>query len=147
MPVVFAANPVVKAAHTVSVKSPVKAVAAVPVVMASSASESAASQESFIAVQGVAVSGTILTAGTAPATVSTPEDNPVQAAAASPRQLANDFYLIVIGIIAVALLLNIFIKIRMQFPDLIFGGVSVVAVAALFMVLNQHLFFLHGVVF
>ena len=126
----------------------------VPVIVASSALSNSSSQESFVAVKGAEIqSASSGIAQTSPAAVVrsdesvAPQSNPVQEAAASPRQLGNDFYLFLIIVIGIALLLNIFIEVRIQYPQLIFGGVSAIAVAALFVVLNQHLLLAHGVVF
>jgi len=153
-PVVSAPSPLIQPAVKAPVKAPVKPVAGVPVVIASSASVNAISQESSVAVKGASAAGTVsgtasVPAETVPGTVSAsvPANNPIQEAAASPRQLLNDLYLLAIIVLLVALLLNVFIKIRIQHPQLIFGGVSAIAVAALFIVLNQHLLLLHGVIF
>lgn len=67
------------------------------------------------------------------------ESNPVQAAAASPRGLIDEIYLAVIALFALALGITIFVKIRIQHPQVIFGGMIVLLVAGLFIVLNQHL--------
>lgn len=76
-----------------------------------------------------------------------PENNPVQEAFASPRELSNDFYIFLIILMAGALSLNFFIKIRIQHPTLIFNGVFVIAMAALFVVLNQHQLLSHAMIF
>ncbi len=68
---------------------------------------------------------------------SVPQNNPIQNAVAAPHSLADDLYLFIIGLFALALALNIFIKIRIQYPKLIFGGVVVIALAAVLIVLNQ----------
>jgi uncharacterized protein YkwD len=75
------------------------------------------------------------------------QNNPVQEALASPRQLSNNFYFLLITLMAGALLLNIFIKIRIQHPTLIANGVFVIALAALCIVLNQHQLLSHAVIF
>jgi hypothetical protein len=67
------------------------------------------------------------------------EANPVQAVAANPRQAINYFYLMLMSVFGAALLFNIFIKIRIQYPNLIMGGVAVVAIAGVCIILNQQL--------
>ena len=98
-----------------------------------------------VAVKGAATQAANQPAPSAPVVpvvASTPranilQNNPIQDAVAAPRSIANDFYLFVIGLFALALVLNIFIQIRIQYPSLIFGGVVVIALAAMFIVLNQ----------
>jgi uncharacterized protein YkwD len=82
-----------------------------------------------------------------PSEDATEQNNPVQEAFASPRKLSNDFYFLLITLIAGALLLNIFIKIRIQHPQLIANGIFVIALAALCIVLNQHQLLAHAVIF
>jgi len=65
------------------------------------------------------------------------QNNPLQNAVAAPHSLVNDLYTLMIGLFAAALVLNIFIKIRIQYPKLIFGGVVVIALAAMLIVLNH----------
>ena len=68
-----------------------------------------------------------------------PQTNVVQAAAANPRAVVDYLYLAIIALFCFALALNIFIKIRIQYPQLIFGGMIVILVVGLLVVLNQHL--------
>ncbi len=70
----------------------------------------------------------------------TTENNSIQNAVANPRQTVNYFYLVLISIFAMALVLNIFIKIKIQHPDLILGGVMILAMAGIFIIFNQQLF-------
>lgn len=63
--------------------------------------------------------------------------NAIQEALSDPKTLANDFYLFLMVLFSVALGLNIFIKIRVQYPKLIFGGLLVIAVAGIAILLNQ----------
>lgn len=78
---------------------------------------------------------------TAGATVkAAPQSNPIQKAASNPRQVVDYLYLAIIALFALALCLNIFIKIRIQHPRVIFGGMLVILVAGLLIVLNQHMF-------
>ena len=66
--------------------------------------------------------------------------NIIQNSAANPRRLVDTIYLAVIILFALALALNVFIKIRIQHPQLILGGMLVVLVVGLLVVLNVHLF-------
>lgn len=66
------------------------------------------------------------------------QTNPVQKAAANPRALIDFIYFAVIALFAVALGINVFVKIRIQHPQLIFGGMLVILVAGLLVVLNVH---------
>jgi hypothetical protein len=121
---------------------------AIPIVTASGTATSANMEQSFIAVKGAetgtapaAVAPVAQTSSAANAAVSKPaeESNPVQQAFVSPRQTVNYLYLALMGIFALALALNIFIKVRIQHPDLIMGGVVVIAVAAICIILNHQL--------
>jgi hypothetical protein len=58
--------------------------------------------------------------------VSAPQLNIFQRLISDPKSLANDFYIALAMLFALALILNIFIKIRIQFPRLIFGGMMVI---------------------
>jgi hypothetical protein len=121
---------------------------ALPIVIASGTTTSANMEQSFVAVRGaetgtapVAVAPAAQTSSEANATVPKPaeENNLVQQAFVSPRQTMNYLYLALMGIFALALALNIFIKIRLQHPDLIMGGVTVIAVAAICIILDHQL--------
>ncbi len=65
------------------------------------------------------------------------QTNAIQEALSDPKTLANDFYLFLMILFTVALVLNVFINIRMQYPKLIFGGLLVIVVAGLAILLNQ----------
>jgi len=64
--------------------------------------------------------------------------NLVQTAAANPVGTIDYFYLGIALLFAVALALNMFIKIRVQYKSLILGGMLVILVTGLFIVLNHH---------
>jgi hypothetical protein len=146
-----------------TVTKPVPApVVTIPAVVAMQSSSDANMQQAFIAVQGVATQ-TIPTVPTAavptsvnPATPSvgvtaaaTPlaaQSNIVQQVFSDPKALANDFYLFVMVLFLLALVLNIFINIRVQYPRLIAGGLLVIVVAGLCIMLNQNIGFLHTVI-
>ena len=74
------------------------------------------------------------------------QSNIVQLAFSDPKAMADDFYFIIMIIFAIALVLNIFIKIRVQHPQLIASGVLVIVVVVLFIILNQNIGLLHVVV-
>ena len=123
-------------------------------IVASSASKSADVQVPFVAVKGVAttgmeVSGTIPIAAPslAPSVKVIPQSNLLQAVLASPHETADYIYIFFIVIFGAALLLHALIQVRILHPQLIFNGVAVIAVAALFVVLNQHLFLGHAAIF
>lgn len=102
-------------------------------VMATSDLQTASSNETFVAVKGASAVGNV-----SPAQPGN-QSNFVQSAAANPRQIVDYIYLAIIALFALALVLNIFIKIRIQHPQVILGGMMVILVAGLFIVLNQHL--------
>jgi hypothetical protein len=64
----------------------------------------------------------------------------VQQVIANPKSTVNSIYLLMALVFAFALLLNIFVKIRVQHPDVIMGGVIAISLAGIFIVLNQHIF-------
>ncbi len=114
---------------------------AAPIALANNAKPTAAAvsvpQPAFVAVKGA-------TTQTAPAAavaaVPTPSgaSNFVQTAAADPRRTVDYIYLAIAILFAAALLVNIFVKIRIQHPQVILGGMLVILIAGLFIVLNQH---------
>ncbi len=65
------------------------------------------------------------------------ESNAIQQALSDPKALANDFYIFLMILFSVAVLLNVFIKIRVQYPRLIFGGLFVIVIAGVAVLLNQ----------
>ncbi len=75
---------------------------------------------------------------TAPAPASSFAPNFVQSAAVDPRRTVDYVYLVIAIFFAFALLLNIFIKVHIQHPQVILGGMLVILVAGLLIVLNQH---------
>jgi len=76
----------------------------------------------------------------APAVPATPAPqlNAVQSAFASPAHTLNDLYYILLLFFALVLGVNIFVKIRVQHPDLILGGLAVIVLVGLFIVVNQN---------
>jgi hypothetical protein len=168
---VVATAPVVKPSTKTVAKKPAtipKAtpapVTTVPVVVAMQSSSAPAMQQTFIAVQGAAtqtvpvtqetpVPTTVLattsapSVGTTAATAPLPaQSNIIQQLLSDPKALANDFYLFVMILFLIALTLNIFINIRVQYPKLIAGGLLVIVVAGLCIMLNQNIGFLHTII-
>lgn len=127
-----------------------------PDVPARAISQTSSSNETFAAVKGAAtqvVAGASTTAASSTVTAPVlapvvvagessgavlPQTNPIQSAAANPRAIVNSVYLAVISIFALSLGINIFVKIRIQHPQIIFGGMLVILVAGLLIILNQH---------
>jgi hypothetical protein len=65
------------------------------------------------------------------------QTNAIQRILADPKTLANDFYIFLMILFGVALVLNVFIKIRVQHPRAIFGALLVIVVAGFAVLLNQ----------
>jgi hypothetical protein len=128
-------------------KKPVAAPKSAPTVVAASELRTSSSDQMFVAVKGASAEAASAT-GSAPtvAQVSVtapqvmPETNVVQRAAVNPRASVNSIYLFVALLFTFALALNIFVKIRIQHPNIILGGVLAISLAGMFIVLNQHLF-------
>ena len=59
----------------------------------------------------------------------------------APRQVVNNIYLIIGSLIAVALMLTIFIEIRVQRPKVILNGVLLLLLVGGVFVLNQYILF------
>lgn len=120
----------------------------VPVVVAIQSSSAPAAQQTFIAVRAVPT-GTVPTApsvgATAAATPLAAQSNIIQQILSNPKTLANDFYFFVMVLFLIALVLNIFINMRVQYPKLIAGGLLVIVTAGLCIMLNQNIGFLHAV--
>ena len=141
----------------VATKKPAKPapapVATVPVIVPIQSSSAPAMQQTFIAVKGVATATVPATAtspsvGVTAATSPLPaqQGNILQQVLSDPKALANDFYIFVMILFLIALVLNIFIKIRVQYPKLIAGGLLVIVVAGLCIMLNQNIGFIHTIV-
>jgi hypothetical protein len=132
-----------------------KTIPVVVSVVASSASQTANAQQTFVAVKGAQTeAGQPSASPTQPPTPTpagtasmAPQSNAAQTAAASPRQLTDYLYYLLIGVLALALGFNIFVRIRIQYPSLIAGGVFAIAIAAIFIVLNQQVLLAHGIIF
>jgi hypothetical protein len=145
-------------AKTVAVKSatiPKAApVATVPVVVSVQSSSASAMQQTFIAVQGeatqtvpAATNAAAPSVGTTAAATPVPaQSNIIQQLLSNPKAMANDFYFFVMVLFLIALVLNIFINIRVQYPKLIAGGLLVVVVVGLCIMLNQSIGFSHTII-
>ncbi|MDR3582216.1 MAG: CAP domain-containing protein [Candidatus Pacebacteria bacterium] len=142
--------PTTVAVATVAAATPAKAPAVSVVETAAESTQTPAStspegtaspvdtEPTFVAVEG-AETGTASTAAPATVTATQPAEtsNLIQETLADPRRTADNFYLALMGLFALALMSNIFIKIRIQHPDLILGGVTVIAIAAVCIILNH----------
>ncbi len=100
-----------------------------------------------------APSTTTLTTAAAPSIETTAANTPLAAQSnliqqifSDPKAIANDFYFFVMALFLLALILNIFINIRVQYPKLIAGGLLVVVVVGLCIMLNQNIGFLHTII-
>jgi Cysteine-rich secretory protein family len=148
--------PAKKPAPTKASAEPIPApVSAVPVVVAMQNSQTTSSEQSFVAVKGASVqAGQTAPAAAIPAQAGagtnnvtpTAQSNVIQTLFSDPKTLTDDFYIILMIIFALALILNVFINIRVQYPRLIAGGLLVIVVAGLCIMLNQNIGFLHVIV-
>lgn len=126
----------------------------VPTVVAIQNSIDTNSAQTFVAVKGAdaQAGSTTASAGavTAPASaigLNQPEQsNWIQKLFSDPLTVANDFYLFLIVLFGVSLVLNIFIKIRIQYPTLITSGLIVIVISGLCILLNQNIGLLHAAV-
>jgi hypothetical protein len=153
-----AASVVATAPAVTPASKTVTPVVSVPTVIVTQSSSDANSQQTFVAVKntGVQESQVMPTATPAQAstvaasgnsnTASIVQSNIIQLAFSNPKAMTDDFYFIIMIIFAAALILNIFIKIRVQYSQVIASGLLVIVVAGLFVMLNQNIGLLHAVV-
>jgi hypothetical protein len=118
-----------------------------PTAIATLELQTSSSEQTFVAVKGATAEATSAVAsvtGSAPITAqipaSEPQTNVVQQALVNPRSTINNIYLFMAFLFAFALALNIFVKIRIQHPNVILGGFVAISLAGIFIILNQHLF-------
>jgi hypothetical protein len=119
-----------------------------PTVISASALTTSSSDQMFVAVKGAsaeapaAATGSVPTAAQVPQTTpqTIPQANVVQQAVANPRSTMNDVYLFMALLFAFALAVNIFVKVRIQHPDIVLGGLVAISLAGIFIILNQHIF-------
>ena len=106
-----------------------------------------APQANAVAVQGAATeaAGTAATAGSTPQ--SAPESNFVQRILAAPRSAMNFLYLLLGGVVVLALFLNIFIKMSVQHPRLVLNGLMILLALGTLAVFNQHLLLANARIF
>jgi hypothetical protein len=116
-------------AKTVSVSANVSPISIAPV---TSSGPSAVSAKISVA--------SVTTSAVGEVTESVAKTSVVQQVIANPKSTVNSIYLLMALVFAFALLLNIFVKIRVQHPDVIMGGVIAISLAGIFIVLNQHIF-------
>lgn len=101
----------------------------------------ASPESDFVAVRGEEVdasttpSSTALAAGTLG---STPQSSVVGRMLASPHEMTNYLYGMLFTIVLTALLLTVFVKVRIQHPRLIVNGVLMLIVIATALVANQY---------
>jgi hypothetical protein len=127
-----------------------------PTVIVTQSSSDANSQQTFVAVSAGTQEGQVAptatpaqastVASTNSDTASIVQSNIIQLAFSNPKAMTDDFYFIIMIIFAAALILNIFIKIRVQYSQVIASGLLVIVVAGLFVMLNQNIGLLHAVV-
>jgi Cysteine-rich secretory protein family len=154
-------------AKTAATKTPPKTTPAKtpPVTTASSDFVTTTSNPSFVSIEGVETSTVATASSSATSTASTTalalagagvgtvgpsaggsgvgtivpaESNPIQRAASDPRQIVDYIYLAIITLFALALGINVFVRVRIQHAQVIFGGMLVILVVGLLIVLNQH---------
>lgn len=126
------------------------------VVIASASVEDSSSQQLFVAVKGAETQAAVSTSVPAavPVVVSAANKtvsrgmsgNWAQWLVSNPRAVANDFCLFLMIVFAFASLLNFFIRIKIQFPRLILGGLTVIAISGLCVLLNQNIGLLHAAI-
>jgi NADH:ubiquinone oxidoreductase subunit 3 (subunit A) len=133
-----------------------------PIVVASASVENSSSQQLFVAVKGAetqtvpvgtgtatpATATATVSAVAAPATTQTSNrfESGFQWLVSDPRAYTDDFYIFMLLLFVVASILNFFIKIRVQFPRLILGGMTIIVLAGLCMILNQNVGLLHSAI-
>jgi len=103
-------------------------------------------ESTAVAIQGAAIQA-VSTTATAPALAPLPQSvtpgssqqtNLIQRAAADPRRTVDYFTSRSRSSLRSPLFLDIFVKVRIQHPQVIMGGMLVILIAGLFIVLNQH---------
>ena len=122
-----------------------KPVASVPAVVATS---SAASSAAPIAITVPAAESAITTtvAGASISAQPAEQVNALQWLVSNPAALTNDFYYALMVLFAGAVILNLFVKVRVRFPHLILGGMTVVVLAGLLILFNQNVGILHAAI-
>ena len=136
----------------------IKPAAVVPTIIAMRDSVTTSSAQSFVAVKGVQTQVSNIATQDATATQNIPaaaatiatdpvrQSNWLQRAFSNPKTLANDFYIFLMVLFGIAVILNVFIKIRVQYPRLIASGLAVIVISGLCIMLNQNIGLLHAAV-
>jgi hypothetical protein len=149
---VAVSKPIAKTSPATTSPAPVTVVPAIVGIQNSTGTDFA---QTFVAVQGAqaqssSVATTSVGAVTAPASAigltQPKQSNWLQKIFSDPLAVTNDFYIFLIILFAIALVLNIFIKIRIQFPRLIASGLVVIVISGLCVMLNQNIGLLHAAV-
>lgn len=106
-------------------------------------STSSPMEESFVAVKSESTSVPVTAAG---GNISQPIEYSsfINKLIASPRIAADLFYITIFTIVLIALLLKVFIKIKIQHPPLIVNGIALLLIIASVIVLNQYLITVHA---
>jgi hypothetical protein len=130
-------------------------VAVVPTVIATSDNANTGTEQMFVAVKGAETQAITVVTGTQPEAISVsanasapareaaataPQATFLEGIMANPAHAMNYLYLFVLFFFILALGLNVFVKVRVQHPDLILGGLIAVSVAGVFIIVNQHYF-------
>jgi hypothetical protein len=126
--------------------APSAPVTVVPVIVAIQSSSAPDMQQAFVAVRGAATQTVPSVQAPEFTPVAPAQSNIVQELFSDPKTLANDFYLFIMVLFLLALVLNIFINIRVQYPRLIAGGLLVIVVAGLCIILNQNIGLFHATI-
>lgn len=95
-------------------------------------------QEMFVAVENASVNGEETPEVISPAIVS-PQSNFVEKLAATPKNTAQMIYLFIGALVLFALLLKIFVKIKIQHPQLIANGVLLLLMIGSALLANQYI--------
>ena len=113
-----------------------------PFVIGESSSTGNDVEEIFVAIQGAESEADVehLQSGSTPSFPAViPAANAAQRIVASPKTVVNSLYFLIAGILGIALLLLIFVKIRIQHPGLIANGVLLLLIISGALFLNQYL--------
>jgi hypothetical protein len=142
------------AATTVAAK-PVAHAPAIPLIIATGSRNGTGSEQMSVAVEGAATqtfpaTGTAATSAipvspqpsaAAPIdSAANPRESFLSTALANPAHTLNLLYLAILFVFVFALGLDIFIKIRVQHPDVILGGLIAISIVSIFILVNQQYF-------
>ncbi len=128
-----------------SPQSSTKPRASVPAVVTSTATASSAAPIA-ITVPALEPAVTTTVAGVRISAQPADQVNALQWLVSNPAALTNDFYYALMVLFAGAVILNLFVKVRVRFPHLILGGMTVVVLAGLLILFNQNVGILHAAI-